>query len=63
MASLEEKIGQLNPETLKELGDFVDFLLARQIQESFELTEKDFSDYLANLEDYEDKLARGEIQW
>ncbi|GAX44404.1 hypothetical protein NIES4075_54220 [Tolypothrix sp. NIES-4075] len=25
--------------------------------------ESDFSDYLSNLEDYENRLARGEIQW
>ena len=25
--------------------------------------EADFSDYLLNLEDYENRLARGEIQW
>jgi hypothetical protein len=26
-------------------------------------TESDFNDYLANLEDYEDRLAKGEIKW
>jgi dipeptidase len=25
--------------------------------------ESDFSDYLLNLEDYENRLARGEIKW
>jgi len=28
-----------------------------------EITESDFGDYLPNLEDYEDRLARGEIKW
>jgi hypothetical protein len=28
-----------------------------------ELAESDFADYLLNLEDYEERLARGEIQW
>ncbi len=27
------------------------------------LGESNFSDYLVNLEDYEERLARGEIQW
>jgi len=27
------------------------------------MAESDFADYLFNLEDYEDRLARGEIQW
>jgi hypothetical protein len=30
---------------------------------SDEIGESDFSDYLSNLEDYENRLARGEIQW
>jgi hypothetical protein len=30
---------------------------------SMELAESDFADYLLNLEDYEERLARGEIQW
>lgn len=28
-----------------------------------ELSEEDFSSYLGNLEDYEVRLARGEIRW
>jgi hypothetical protein len=31
--------------------------------ETLDLSESDFSDYLANLETYEERLARGEIQW
>ena len=34
-----------------------------QFTEVMELTESGFSDYLPNLEDYEERLARGEIQW
>ena len=30
--------------------------------ETLEMAESDFADYLSNLEDYEDRLARGEIQ-
>ncbi|MEH1912341.1 MAG: hypothetical protein V7L05_10325 [Nostoc sp.] len=34
-----------------------------QFSESVEIVESDFSDYLSNLEDYEERLARGKIQW
>lgn len=34
-----------------------------QFAESLEIAESDFSSYLSNLEDYEELLARGEIQW
>jgi hypothetical protein len=62
------------PEPLiKELNDFIDFMIVRQdlkrwqqwnhFSESLALSESDFSDYLANLESYEERLARGEIQW
>ncbi len=33
------------------------------LNESLEVSESDFSDYLKNLEDYEERLAKGEIQW
>jgi len=33
------------------------------LEESVRLGETDFSDYLDNLESYENLLARGEIQW
>ena len=31
------------------------------LNESLEVSESDFSDYLKNLEDYEERLAKGEI--
>jgi hypothetical protein len=31
--------------------------------ENLEMAEEDFADYLPNLEEYENRLARGEIQW
>jgi hypothetical protein len=31
--------------------------------EALEIAESDFTDYLSNLEDYENRLARGEIKW
>lgn len=67
------KIGQLPESLLQEVSDFVEFLLMRQdstrwqmwneFNESVMLAEADFSGYLANLEEYEERLARGEIQW
>jgi hypothetical protein len=30
---------------------------------AIEIAESDFSDYLSNLEEYENRLARGEIKW
>jgi len=67
------KIDQLPESLVQEVSDFVDFLLMRQdsirwqkwnqFTETLTLSDADFSDYLSNLEEYEDRLARGEIQW
>ncbi len=67
------KIRQLPEPLAQEVSDFIDFLLMRrdsarwqlwtQFLETSEGSESDFSDYRANLEDYENCLARGEIQW
>ena len=67
------KIQQLPESLVQEVNDFVDFLLMRRdsarwqlwthFAEALELAESDFADYLSNLEDYENRLARGEIQW
>jgi hypothetical protein len=65
---------QLLPESLaQEVSDFVDFLLMRRdsarwqlwthFAEALEIAESDFADYLSGLEDYENRLACGEIQW
>jgi hypothetical protein len=72
----DEAIAKINklPEPLAhEVNDFIDFLLAKQdktrwqlwsqFNEGLELSESDFPDYLTNLEDYEERLARGEIRW
>lgn len=45
------------------MNDFIYFLLLKYNSELPQLTESDFSDYLKDLEAYEEKLARGEIQW
>lgn len=68
-----DKIRQLPEFLVQEVNDFIEFLLLRQnnerwqqwtqFTESLEIAESDFSDYLTNLEDYEERLARGEIQW
>lgn len=68
-----EKIRHLPEPLAQEVNDFVDFLLMRrdsrrwqlwiQFAEALEIAESDFPDYLQNLEDYENRLARGEIQW
>jgi hypothetical protein len=67
------KIQQLPEPLAQEVNDFIDFLLMKHdrtrwqlwthFTEAVEVTESDFADYLPNLEDYEDRLARGEIQW
>ena len=67
------KVRQLPEALAQEVSDFVDFLLVKrestrwqlwiQFNEALEIAESDLSDYLANLEAYEDRLARGEIQW
>ncbi|MBK9095050.1 MAG: hypothetical protein WBV59_15265 [Anaerolineae bacterium] len=67
------KVLQLPESFVQEVNDFIDFLLMRQdttrwqlwnqFTETLELSEIGLSDYLSNLEDYESRLARGEIQW
>ena len=67
------KIQQLPDSFVQEVSDFVDFLLMRRdstrwqlwmhFAEALEIAELDFADYLPNLENYENRLARGEIQW
>lgn len=57
------KINQLPEFLVQEVSDFIDFLLLKYNSELPQLTESDFSDYLNNLEAYEEELARGEIQW
>ncbi|MEP7340560.1 MAG: DUF2281 domain-containing protein [Acidobacteriota bacterium] len=67
------KIRQLPEPLVQEVSDFVDFLLTKrdsirwqlwtQFTEGTELAESDFSAYLGQLEDYEQRLARGEVQW
>jgi hypothetical protein len=66
------KIGQMPDSLVREISDYIDYLLwkdeqnrsAKQIQlEPSEIVESDFTDYLSNLEEYETRLANGEIKW
>jgi len=67
------KIQQLPESLAQEVSDFIDFLLIKRDQMSWErwlsfrealdLAEVGLSDYLQDLETYEERLARGEIQW
>lgn len=67
------KIRLLPDSLVQEVSDFIDFLVWKygnknssswlQSTEYLDLVESDFSDYLSNLEDYENRLARGEIKW
>ncbi len=67
------KIRKLPEPLAQEVNDFIDFLLMKRdstrwqlwlsFSEAIEIAESDFADYLHNLEDYENRLARGEIQW
>jgi len=68
-----DKIRQLPESLIQEVSDFVDFLLMKrdnirwqlwiQFSEGLEIAESDMADYLLNLEDYENRLVRGEIKW
>lgn len=67
------KLEQLPESLVQEVSDFIDFLLMKNDRTRWQLwthfteilavVESDFADYLSNLEDYEDRLARGEVQW
>ncbi len=67
------KIRELPESLVEEVNDFVDLLQIKRddtryqlwelFREMLETTESDFGDYLDNLEDYENQLARGEIKW
>lgn len=71
--AIMDKIQQLPDSFAEEVSDFIDFLLMKrdstrwqlwqQFADSLEIAESDFSDYLSNLEDYEDRLAHGEVKW
>jgi Protein of unknown function (DUF2281) len=67
------KINQMPESLVREVNEYIEFLLWKHenseaskwlhSKESMEIAESDFSDYLSNLEDYENRLARGDIKW
>lgn len=66
------KIGQMPEALVREVNDYIDFLLWRDRDnqltnlaslDSTEMVESDFTDYLSNLKEYENQLADGEIKW
>ena len=66
------RIGQMPEALIREVNDYIDFLLWRDRHnqlttttsfDSSEMVESDFADYLSNLEEYENRLANGEIKW
>jgi len=67
------KMNQLPDSLAEEVSDFIEFILTRhdnarwqlwmQFTEGLKIAESDFDDYLSNLEDYENRLANGEIEW
>ena len=66
------KLKQLPEPLQQEVADFIDFLLLKQnpergqqselLADSTSLAAAGMDNYLSNLEKYEEKLARGEIQ-
>ena len=58
-----DKISQLPESLVQEVSDFIDFLILKQSREFQQIAGSDFSEYLQNLEAYEESLARGEIKW
>lgn len=74
--AIEEMAAEIRglPEPLaQQVSDFIAFLRVRHdrdlwqswllFSEEVSLTEAGFADYLSALQDYEERLARGEIQW
>jgi uncharacterized protein DUF2281 len=67
------KVQKLPDILAQEVNDFVDFLLLKHdttrrqyldfLTESSHLGEAGLADYLPGLTEYEERLARGEIQW
>ncbi len=66
------KIGHVPEVLVRKVNDYIDLLLWRDRYnrsrstislDSTEMVESDFADYLSNLEEYEIRLANGEIKW
>ena len=66
------KIGLMPEALVQEVSNYIDFLLWKDRHNRStsdislaptDLVESDFADYLSNLEEYETRLANGEIKW
>lgn len=67
------RIQELPGPLAEEVGDFVEFLRVKHDRDLWQswllfaqglsFAEAGMVDYLANLEDYEERLARGESRW
>ena len=67
------KIHELPEPLIQEVSDFIDFLQMKRdsnrwqlwvlFADALKIAESEFADYLPNLEDYENRLARGELKW
>jgi hypothetical protein len=58
------KIQHLPLALVQEVDEFINWLLLMQtVYQEMKQTSDDMPDYLKNLEDYEEQLAKGEIQW
>jgi hypothetical protein len=58
------KIQHLPLALVQEVDEFINWLLLMQtVYQEMKQTSDDMTDYLKNLEDYEEQLAKGEIQW
>ena len=65
VVQIENLLDRLSPKRLGSVLDFVSYLLDCQEGETAatRLAEAGMTEYSVNLEDYEARLARGEIQW
>lgn len=68
LSQISEQLKQLPPEKLPVVLDFVSYLAdryrsGRNSAAEPELAEWGMSEYRTDLEDYENRLARGEIKW
>ncbi len=58
------KIQHLPLALVQEVDEFINWLLLMQtVYQEMKQTSDDMPDYLKNLEDYEEQLAKGEFQW
>jgi CO dehydrogenase/acetyl-CoA synthase beta subunit len=64
MTTLTEKLATLPPDLVREVDDFVDFLLTKHhpVVADIALAEIGMDEYVHTLEQYETMLAEGKVQ-